>query len=98
MSRESYTNDFNSDDTYDPKDRGKKKIIIIIASIVALILIIVIGFFVKGKLEISSLNKKAENFVEINDYQEAGRIYSDLNNKTGHLQNNTKKKQMDIKT
>ena len=97
MSRESYTNDFNSDDTYDPKDRGKKKLIIIIASIVALILIIVIGFFVKGKLEISSLNKKAENFVEINDYQEAGRIYADLYNKTGDVEYKSKKNQMDIK-
>lgn len=64
--------------------------------LVILALIVIGGIFAKGKMEISSLNKKAENFVEIKDYEEAAKIYSDLYAKTGDVEYKSKKNQMDI--
>ena len=94
LSREKFTNDFNYD-TNEGLDK-KKKLIFIVGGLVILALIVIGGIFAKGKMEISSLNKKAENFVEIKDYEEAAKIYSDLYTKTGDVEYKSKKNQMDI--
>lgn len=94
LSREKFTNDFDYD-ANEGLDK-KKKLIFIVAGLVILALIVIGGIFAKGKMEISSLNKKAENFVEIKDYEEAAKIYSDLYAKTGDVEYKSKKNQMDI--
>jgi len=94
LSREKFTNNFDYD-ANEGLDK-KKKLIFIVGGLVILALIVIGGIFAKGKMEISSLNKKAENFVEIKDYEEAAKIYSDLYAKTGDVEYKSKKNQMDI--
>ena len=94
LSKEKFTNDFDYD-ANEGLDK-KKKLIFIVGGLVILALIVIGGIFAKGKMEISSLNKKAENFVEIKDYEEAAKIYSDLYAKTGDVEYKSKKNQMDI--
>lgn len=94
MSREKFTNNFDYGTGQD-SDK-KKKIIFIGVGLVILVLVVIGGIFAKGKLEIASLNKKAENFIEIKDYEEAAKIYSDLYTKTGDVEYKSKKNQMDI--
>lgn len=94
LSREKFTNDFDYD-ANEGLDK-KKKLIFLVGGLVILALIVIGGIFAKGKMEISSLNKKAENFVEIKDYEEAAKIYSDLYAKTGDVEYKSKKNQMDI--
>lgn len=99
MSKEKYTNNFDSYDEYDESGQSndkRKKILFIVGGLVVLALIVAGGIFAKGKMEISSLNKKAENFIDIKDYQEAAKIYSDLYSKTGDIEYKSKKNQMDI--
>ncbi len=93
--------DYNnsSDDfeqTYD-SNGNKKKIIITVIAVIAVIAIIFVGFFLKNKYEISSMEKKAENFIEIEDYDEALKLYSELYSKTGNIEYKSLKNQLEIK-
>lgn len=76
---------------------SKKKIFLIIGIIIAIIIVSVGGFFGYKKMQVSSLEKKAESFVEVEDYTEAIKIYSELYTKTGNVDYKTKSNQLKIK-
>ncbi|MEG0250206.1 MAG: SH3 domain-containing protein [Peptostreptococcus sp.] len=103
-------NNFNPDEQFDDSnnssdnieqtynsDGNKRKTLFIIIGIIAAIAIVFGGFFLKSKYEISSLEKKAENFIEIEDYDEALKLYSDLYSKTGNIEYKSLKNQLEIK-
>ena len=89
--------DNNFYDDYEEYDNGKKKYFIIAGIVVLVIALIFGGIFLKKKLEISSLEKKAESLVEMEDYDEALKIYSDLYTKTGDVKYKSSRNQVSIK-
>lgn len=74
---------------------SNKKIIYPIIGIL-IVICIVGGFFIKKKMDISSLEKKAESFIGAEEYSEAKKIYEELYTKTGSVDYKTKGKQLDI--
>lgn len=69
-------------DTEDKKTKNKKKLVLLL-SVIGIIIIIVGGFFIYKKMEIRSLTKNAESFVEVEDYDSAIKTYSEIYQKTG---------------
>lgn len=95
-----YYNDWEENEYNDKKplsSDSKKKIILIVVIIIAIIIISIGGFFGYKKMQISSLEKKAESFVDVEDYTEAIKIYSELYTKTGNVNYKTKNNQLKIK-
>ncbi len=90
---------YDSKDDLDLREEktNKKQIFLLPALVVLVIALLAAGVFFKKKYEISSLEKKAENFAEIQDYDEAIKIYSDLYTKTGNVEFKSRKNQLDIK-
>lgn len=90
--------DNNFYDDYEDYDGDKKKKYFIIGGIIILVIaLIVAGFFLKKKVEISSLEKKAQSLVEMEDYDEALKVYSDLYTKTGDVKYKSSRNQVSIK-
>lgn len=90
-------NFYNEYEEYEEYDDGKKKYFII-AGIVILVIALIVGvFFLKKKIEVSSLEKKAQSLVEMEDYDEALKVYSDLYTKTGDIKYKSSKNQIAIK-
>lgn len=102
MRDNNYYNDYNQ---YDDGgcDNGvygndnKKKILIIVSVVITVCILIFAGIFLKNKLEISSLQKKAQSLVEMEDYDEALKIYSDLYTKTGNVKFKSDRNQVALK-
>ncbi len=75
----------------------KKMVLFVAVGVIALIVVIFGGIFINKKIQISSLTSKAEKFVEMQDYDEAIKIYSELYTKTGDVEYKSKKNQMLLK-
>ncbi|WP_101772695.1 SH3 domain-containing protein [Peptostreptococcus faecalis] len=91
----------NNHDYYDYNDdHGKKSnmILYIIIGVISAIIIVGSGIFLYQKYNISSLNKKAENLVEIEEYDEAIKLYNELYSTTGDVEYKTKKNQLELKS
>lgn len=87
------------DDSYnnDGNNRKNNEIIIIIIAVIVIAAIIFGGIFIRKKFEISSMEKKAQNFAEMDDYDEAMKLYAELYAKTGNIEFKSLKNQMAIK-
>lgn len=78
---------------------NKKKLptpLLIVITVICIIILGVGGIFVKNKLDISSLTKKADSFVEMEDFEGARKVYSELYTKTGDPEYKTKMNSMKI--
>lgn len=75
----------------------KKKLFTIIGSVVVCAIIIVSGIFIYKKMQITNLAKKADSFVQLEDYDSAMGIYEQLYLKTGKTEYLTTKNSIQIK-
>ncbi len=90
-------NDNNFYDDKEEHDDRKKKYFIIGGIVILVIALIVASLFFKKKIEISSLEKKAQSLAEMEDYDEALKVYSDLYTKTGDVKYKSSRNQIAIK-
>lgn len=90
-------NDNNFYDDKEDHDDRKKKYFIIGGIVILVIALIVASLFFKKKIEISSLEKKAQSLAEMEDYDEALKVYSDLYTKTGDVKYKSSRNQIAIK-